>query len=774
MLFQKEKSMPIDKFIAFKYPNYVYLHVIPQKSIRNYNTDSITKTIAHTYKSLDRRVRVEQKKLFFETSFKISYMIDITKNNADFYFIVPECFSNLLLEKTQEIWSTATVEILDTPIKEFTSSAVRYELCYEKEDALSLNIDKKSNEPLNSLLGSMNILKDEDRIAICYNFMPCSQDGWKTNFDDAVERFKKGKSVDKNMFTTSAIIKTGLGYILNALDAVIEVLCDFAGGRKYNEQDSLYNAVMKIFQKNEELSLLTKQKREQAVIQTQIAVVSDSKDRVRQTENALAVCQSFGSLDGDNRLIYKKTNSRFSLTDYSFNIKSNYTSTLEASSFVKIPAKSLLEEYNINHIAIEETVLPPLLGQGYIQLGTTTYKGNKCIAYLEDDLEIGSLPLVILGRQGGGKTTYLCNYANYVSKRNEAIVHIDYIKNCEASKSIEMALDKNRVIVLDFSTEGGLQSFAYNELKFSKDMTWFEKQELANKKSQLILELVNAINTNGDPLSPKMEKYLMAASDIINLNDKATLKDVMRCLQDYRYRDNVIKNIPTELAEDLEEEVFVLRELDEINKEGATIGTRDSKIEGILDRLTLLKRDFYLKKMFNKSPEHNLDFSKALEEGKYILIRMPQAKFKQYVKNVITTFLTTKIWTACELRGELNERNRRCHVLIDEISQCPTAEMFMESILTQTRKFGLKYVLTGQYLDQLRKRTIYSLKGAGASFMLLTGSIKEDFNYFRDELSEKFTFEDVRKMEKHSSLNLINTSMGFYSFITKLPKPLGS
>lgn len=772
MLFSKEKSIPVDKFIALKYPNYIYLHIIPQKSVRNYNTDSITKTIAHTYRSLDRRIRIEQKKLFFETSFKISYLIDITKNNADFYFIVPECFSNLLLEKTQEIWSTATVEILDTPIMEFTTNALRYELSYQKEDALSLNIDKKSNEPLNSILGAMNILKDEDRIAICYNFMPCSQDGWKANYDDTTEKFKKGKSVDKNMFSPSAIIKTGLGYILNALDAVLEVICDFAGGTKYTEEDSLYNAVMKIFQKNEELSLLTKQKREQAVIQTQIAVVSDSKDRVRQTENALAVCQAFGSLDGDNRLIYKKTNSKFSLSDYSFNIKSNYTSTLEASSFVKIPAKSLLEEYNINHIAIEETLLPPILRQGYIQLGTTTYKGNKSIAYLEDDIEIGSLPLVILGRQGGGKTTYLCNYANYVSKRNESIVHIDYIKNCEASREIEGALDKNNTIILDFSKEDGLQSFAYNELRFTNDMSWFEKQELANKKSQLILELVNSINENGDPLTPKMEKYLIAASDIVNLNDKATLKDIMRCLQDYRFRDKIIKTIPAELTTDLEEEVFVLRELDEVTKEGAVIGTRDSKIEGILDRLTLLKRDFYLKKMFNKSPENNLDFSKALEEGKFILIRMPQAKFKNYVKNVITTFLTTKVWTACEIRGELNERNRRCHLLIDEISQCHTAEMFMESILTQTRKFGLKFVLTGQYLDQLNKKTIYSLKGAGASFMLLTGSIKEDFNYFKDELSEKYTYEDIRKMEKHSSLNIINTSVGFCSFITKLPKPL--
>ena len=772
MFFKKEKSIPIDKYVALKYPKYVYMHIIPHKSIRNNSTDNITKAIAQTYKSLNRRVMIEQKKLFFETNFKIGYVIDIGKHNADFYFVVPDSLSNLLLEKAQEIWSTATIEILDTPIKEFSSSASRYELVYEKQDALSLNVDRKNNEPLNSILSSMNVLKDNDRITVCYNFMPTYQDGWRLRYDDAIRDFKKGKIMDKNGSSTSAIIKTSFAILSNILDGILDVILPFIGGEKLKEEDSIYNAVMKIFKKNEELSAITKRKREQGIIKTQIAVVSESEDSIRKTQNAMAVCQSFSALDGDNRLLYKKSRSKFKLEDYDFKISNNFTSTTEASSFIQIPARTLLEEYNINHINIEESALPDILKTGYIELGESVFKGVKTTAFLEDDREIGSLPLVILGRQGGGKTTYLCNYANYVARRSESIVHIDYIKNCEASRDIENALDKSKVIVLDFSKEIGLQSFAYNELKFSKDMDWFEKQELANKKSQLILELVNAINENGDPLSPKMEKYLMAASDIVNLNDKATLKDIMRCLQDYKFRDKIIKTIPSKLTTDLEEEVFVLRELDEISKEGAVIGTRDSKIEGILDRLTLLKRDFYLKKMFNKSPEGNLDFSKALEEGKYILIRMPQAKFKNYVKNVITTFLTTKVWTACEIRGELNERNRRCHLLIDEISQCHTAEMFMESILTQTRKFGLKFVLTGQYLDQLNKKTIYSLKGAGASFMLLTGSIKEDFNYFKDELSEKYTYEDIRKMEKHSSLNIINTSVGFCSFITKLPKPL--
>lgn len=274
-----------------------------------------------------------------------------------------------------------------------------------------------------------------------------------------------------------------------------------------------------------------------------------------------------------------------------------------------------------------------------------------------------------------------------------------------------------------------------------------------------------------------MERFLCSCTDIVYLNENATLKDVISCLINYKYRESILKSIPEELKEELQDSIDTLLELDEWSRAtkdnpSEKIGTRDSKIEGILDRVTLLKRDFYLKKMFNKTPENNIDFAKATEQGKVILVRMPQAKFKDYVKNVITTFLLTKCWLAAELRGELSETTKRCHVLIDEISQTKTAEMFMESKLTQTRKFGLKFVLTGQYLDQLEQQTIKSLKGAGCSFMLLKGAIKEDFQYFKDELDGTFEYEDLKDMEKFSSLNIIQYSDGYSSFITKLPPEL--
>lgn len=774
---KKERSIPLDQYFALVKPKYKYIKIIPHKSIRNYNSINIAKAVADTYKTLNKRIRFEQKKLFFETNFKISYVVDIQRGNVGFYFLVPEPFLDSLLEKVKEVWGQATIEVLDG-IKSFSDKAEYYEMAYKKLDCLSLDVDRRSNEPLNSILTVLDIMKEEDRVTIVYNFLPTVQFGWLERYEKYMERYRERKPMEKEAFSASYILKTALGIVLETMDMIFEIAVDLFGGAEKSNKESIYQSVMGILERQGELTPATRKKKEAMILPTQIAVISDSADDIRRRNNGTAACRSFRALDSDNELKYKKVNHAIgSIEKYDLGLKKSEFSCEEVQNFIQIPGRTALEAHEIDHIQTQQSKVPAKLTSGYISLGASTYLGTTTEAFIEDDPEIGSLPLMALGRQGGGKTTLKENYAKFAKRRKECVIDIDFIKNCEASKAIESVTDPEDLIILDFSTEKGLQSLSYNEIKFTPGMTWFEKQGLANKKTDLTLELINAVNTNGDPLTPKMERYLCAATDIVYLNEKATLKDVVKLLQDYEYREKIIAEIPEELKEELEEEIRTLQELDEWSaakkdQPPQKIGTRDSKLDGILDRITLLKRDFYLKKMFNKSPENNIDFVEAMEAGKVILIRMPQLKFKDYVRNVITTFIVTKCWLAAEIRGELEEKPKRSHILIDEISQTKTAERFMTSKVTRTRKMGLKFFLTGQHLGQLDKETVKELKGAGTSFMLLKGTIREDFEYFRNEIDESYEYEDLIKMKNFSSLNVIQYSDGYASFITKLPPPI--
>lgn len=771
------KSIKLSKYFELVKPEYVYIQVISHKSIRNYNSVNIAKAIAYTFKKANKLIKIEQKKLFFKTNFKISYVIDIKKNNASFYFIVPKPFVNIILEKICEIWSKATIKVLDKALDGFTANAEYYELSYKKEDALSLSTDFRSNEPLNSILNVMDVMKDDDRVAIIYNFIANPQFNWIDRYNNTMAKIKENKSIDKNIFSFNAICRNTLIYLLDTISAVIEVINDFTGGNTDNSKESMYNAILGILEKQEELSIATKKKRDSTVINTQIVVISDSVDDTRKNNNAMAITQSFRAVDGDNELIADKVKRPFEVEQYNFNTKISTLSVEESANLIQIPARTLLEQHKIDHVKVEETTVPDELNSGYISLGENKNKGNKIKTYLEDDYDIGSLPLMLLGRQGGGKSTYLANYCKYAMSRNESIFVLDYIKNCEMSRDIEKVVPKDKLVILDFSKAENLQSFAYNELKFKED-TFESRYEIANKKSQLTLELVNSINVNGDPFSAKMERFLMSACDIVfTIKENATFKDIIRCLTDFKYREHIIESIQDDYRKYFEEDISTLEELDEWSKPtkdnpSEKIGTRESKIEGILDRMTLLKRDFYLKMMFNKSPDNNVNFIDLMEQGKVVLIRLPQSKFKKYVKNVICTFLITKLWTSVEARGEMYKKPTRSHIIIDELSQIHTAEMYLNNLITETRKYGFKLVLTGQRLFQLSKEFIEDLKSAGSSFMLLKGSLKEDFNYFKEEIGENFTYEDLDSMEQYSSLNLIQYSQGFSSFITKLPKPV--
>lgn len=761
--------MKLSDYFEVQKPHYLYIKIIPHKSIRNYNSANLCKAIAHTYRSLNRRIYKLSKKLIVEANFKVSFFIDIDKYNTSFYFIVPKFFLNICLEKIKEIWSKATVEVLEEYNFPKDENRSNFQLTYKKEDALSLLVDKKSNEPLNNILPIVDILKNDDKIIVFYNFLPRSQFGWIEQYEETIKKLKNKECVDKKNLSFEYVIKTIVNGAIKILESTLNVLNDLTGNTSAG-REAIYEALLTEINSLKDLSNTTLKKKDQTILPTQIMVSSYSEDKDRREINGITVAQSFRCLDEDNQLMYKKVkNNKFKYTDFSLPTDINILSTEEGSNLIQIPGRSLLTQYGINHIKTEEQSVPEELQKGYITLGVNTCKGKKVKAYLEDNKDIGSLPLVCVGRQGSGKTTYITNYVKNANSRKEGVVHIDFIKNNESSKDIADRLSTDDYIILDFSTEEGLQALAYNEIKYNDNISLFERQALANRKTVLTLELMNSINEVSEPMSSKMERYFCAAADIIYLDENATLKYIIKCLQDYKYRSEVIKRIPDELQSEYTEEINSLRELDEYNKKNEIVGTKDSKIEGILDRVNLLKRDFYLKKMFNLEPTNNIDFAELLEEGKVILVRLPQAKFKNYVKNVITTFILTKCWLSAELRGELNEVPKRTHIIVDEISQTPTAETFMESNLTQTRKFGMKYVIAGQYLNQLNKKTIYSLKGAGSTFMLLKGAIKEDFEYFKEEIGEDFTYDDLKNIEEYSSFNLVTYSKGFTTFITKLP-----
>lgn len=102
--------------------------------------------------------------------------------------------------------------------------------------------------------------------------------------------------------------------------------------------------------------------------------------------------------------------------------------------------------------------------------------------------------------------------------------------------------------------------------------------------------------------------------------------DVIRCLEKHTYRHELIDYVRDNLSEDsrryFEDMIEVLQDIDkvEVEKDSKTkeiihrevVGTKRNEIEGILDRVNLLKENIYCKYMFNMTAENNIDFLKAM------------------------------------------------------------------------------------------------------------------------------------------------------------------
>lgn len=781
ILKKKDTSIQIDKFFNLIKPNYVYLKITPDKSIRNYNSSNIAKSIKNTYKTILKHIRIEQKKLWVETSFKVSYLIDIKGKEVSFYFLVPEVFLPILQEKTREIWSKATLTI-ETSIEKLSNKAECYQISYRKEDALSLNVDRKNNEPLNSILSVMDIMKDDDRVTIIYNFIPTSNFGWDKQYKDTIEKHKLKQPLDKEKFTFKYVFKNVLSFTLSFVDILLETFGDLVGAEVNRNDNSIAftEALATALSQNEELSQATRKKKTASILDTQVVVLSESVDKTRKLNNITSVCHAYSVLDekGGNELEYKKIKKNFDLTDYKFNnVDVNRFSVEECGNFIQIPGRSLLRSFNINHIKVNENPIPNQLREGVKCLGESTYKGITVSAYLEDDYNIGNLPLVEIGGQGGGKTTFMGNYAKDCCNTNECVIVLDFIKNCELSETIKSYVDKNKIIELDMASEDTIQGLGYNEIRITKEMSSFEKMKLANLQSQQIMSLIDAVSV-GDPLSSRMRRFLNAAANIVFVQGYNSVKNVVECLERFDKRLAYIDGLSDELKNYLEEEITTINELNEYSKvskkeevEGVlsqVIGTYSSKIEHILDRMGMLREDFKLKYMYNKPLDNNINLVDVMNEGKILLIKMKEGDFPtKMAKNILITYWISKIWLASQLRGMKVEKPNRVNVLVDEVFQAPTCLKSLEYILPQSRKFACKFIFSTQYIRQLES-IFDTLEASNSSYMLLRGCLEDDFNHFKSKLDD-FEYEDLRDMKKFHSLNLIYYSGGYASFITKLP-----
>lgn len=774
MFSKKNESIKLSKYFEIKRAEYTTIQLIPTKSNRNNTTSNIALLINKMFLNLTDIIRIENKKLVITSNMKASYYVHITKEETKFYFILPTIHLNIFKTKFAATWKNVEIkEVEGLPID--INKHSKYQLRYKYNDALSLDVDKRSNDLLNANMSILEVLEADESVGILYNFIPTGERAinyFKVLYKDIITRYKNGENLKKN--------KNIWDLFIMACKFILGIVEDLLSSLSKNTQSRTIGIKKKI-------SPCTERKFDKDICQTQIIVVGKSDSKEKEKNLCKNMCNTFKSISDDNELNYKKIRNDINIKQVQINnVAINNTSIDECNNFIALPGAELITQYNnIEHKQTKENPVPEELKTGICYLGPVVYKGSKDDVFLNNSEQLKCLPHVLMGGSRSGKTTISINICKNLIDSGEGLIVPDFIRNCEFADIIARITPPERLVDIDLSKYECIQALAINELKITKNMSFGEISKIARRKATNFLELINIMNNDDKQLAPKMRKYLGAAARVAFCFNNSSGKDVMRILQLHTVRHEFINRLTEDLKVLLEDSIISLNELDEytkVTKEnpvGVICGTKENKIEGIIDRIDLFRENDVIDAMFSKTPECNIDFVEAMEQKKVILIRMRDCDFEDETsKDVLMTFFMQKIWLATKLRAakeekEINKIPPRVTLLVDEIFQVPTCQKILEKTFLQSAKFGLKYMFTLHNLEGLSKEALASLKGANTTYTLISGVDKKAFEALEEEFSiQGYCLDDMLNLEQYTALHLIKNKNGYDALITKLPPEL--
>lgn len=758
----KVKSMKLSDYYEYRKCEYSIIRLVPTKSNKNNNTEQIASLINKMFKQSNKYINQASKKLIIVQKPKVSFYIHITKEKVQFYFIIPKAYLNQFKIKFQEVWKNIEIEEVDN-IPMDINSCSKFDLHYKYDESLSLAVDKRNNDLLNSNMTITSMLEENEMVGILYNFIPTSEKEssyFRSNtYPRAIQRYKNGENLkkSKNIKDLSVI----------ALKNFISLIND------------LLNCILNVPQNNQlilnplqhEISHSTKRKGEKTICKNQSIILTKSSEKSREIELSNAFSNTFKIISDDNELIINEITKNIDIKKTIINhVNINKTTIEECSNFISMPSLEVINQFKmIEHNKCLELKAPKCLEDGEIRIGTVKNKENKQEVYYSMDEQMKRMSRILLGSQGAGKDYYMVNIANDIIKADRGLIAIDYIDECQLANSIKAITPKDKLIEINCNKDNELQAFLYNELKYKKDDDVYKKVEISMQKAQLFELLLDSINDVKSELSPRMLRYLYCAGTVsFYTNINSSFKDVINILKKPSMRADAIKSIDEVGKKILSEEIEDLQELDKVDKKGE-VENYNSKIEGILDRIARLKSaSLYTKLAYFKDDSNNIDFVKAMNERKVVLIKIPHKSFKsKMLKDLMCVFYLSKIWLA----KQEADKTIQTEVFINELHQSPHSQLLLEDILVEHRKYNLTFTFAMHYLDQLTTKCKKSIMSSGASFLLISGCDPKAYDDLETYFSKDGYSEiDLAELDRYNALCLIkNEEQGYSSFICKLP-----
>lgn len=616
--------------------------------------------------------------------------------------------------------------------------------------------------PLNSLLAIKKDINEGEKALFSMSIVPLNRQV-KSDMNDLWDSIKKGKDILNRKSLFAEIVEGFFDFVdgcLNVLDEVVEIHPDVT-----TEKDKTQNRVKSLIS---ELKSETRQKPNHDQFKCEFKTYVDTSEKNTAFAIAKGVETALKDMAGDNELVLENKSSKFEQKkdgelqrEYSpLKVNKNILSALELSNLLRLPDGATQKRFRLPNISVRNIKTPKEMNKGMIRVGQI-YKENKpLVRYIPEDRDIMCLPLFLITKMGGGKTTYLLNYAHDCIEAGHGLVLFDYIRECTLGNALIKLHPECQIV--QFRELEDLVTFAFPEIQNKDTDSPYQRKLNANILGNEVKYLLNSMAKDTDELSRIMSEYLKSACKVVFIHNNKTLKDVYEVLTDEDVREDYIeKAIDQGIFCSKDFEIKTLREI------STDAGAR--RCEGLLDRFSIIMDDTLFQEMFNKPYENNINFVDIMDNSKPVVFLMPQDIFTNKIsKDVVCTYFLSRIRLAMSKRKDFD---KIAHVILDELHQIPQSVELIADTIAEPRKFALAYCMSLHSFSQIKKKEIREkILEVGCNFMVLKGCSKNAYDELKPLIGDDFEFEDIGNMDyQFGSLNLFSIRNQYAPFISELP-----
>ncbi len=181
---------------------------------------------------------------------------------------------------------------------------------------------------------------------------------------------------------------------------------------------------------------------------------------------------------------------------------------------------------------------------------------------------------------------------------------------------------------------------------------------------------------------------------------------------------------------------------------------KEEALTAVKHKLTRLMPGGTIKAMFSQS-ENRLNFRSIMDEGKILFVDL--APLGADSRKLLGSLILTLFHTTALSRFDTPPKDRkRFAIYADEAHLFVSADA-IESIVTQTRKFGVNLCIANQYTSQFRSQQIDALSSVGTTIMGRLDA--KDSRFYIKDLQGKVEVDDLTSLERYEMIARIGTEV---------------